>query len=129
MESIENVLAKLVRIARQALEIVNTLNTANIRYGRDQVFTVFDDFYGNAADAIYALIGEHTETFEESVTYLVLNTPVLSEERRVQMLMEEYEKNHPEQIGMPKPNLISRDEFRNMARQCGGYMSPEGEWK
>ena len=51
------------------------------------------DNYSTVADGIYKLIGEHTETFEESVTFLALTAPFLTLERRVEMLMTEYRKN------------------------------------
>lgn len=55
--------------------------------------------YGTIADLIYELIGEHTETFEESVTFLALTAPYLTNERRVEMLYATYKKNFPDQPG------------------------------
>lgn len=81
--------------------------------------------YGDQCDAIYYLIGEHTEEFDKSVTWIAVNAPFLTEERRTEMLMSEYEKNHyacpnfePKQ---PKPNTMERKDFNKMAKKNGGY--------
>ena len=83
------------------------------------------DIWGDILDGIYFLIGEHTQTFEESTTYIVMDAPILSEERRVKMLYYEYEKNHPVQ---PKPHTYEVEELADMYRRNGGYMTPEGDW-
>ena len=75
----------------------------------------FWENYSILADSIYTLIGEHTETFEESVTYLALNAPYLTNERRVEMLMAEYRRNFPDQ---PKPITSENDKKSNMIGYC-----------
>lgn len=83
------------------------------------------DIYGSILDAIYKLIGEHTETFEESVTFLTMTAPMLTHERRAEMLYSEYKKNH----SMPKPDTMSSDGMKELYERNGGYMTPEGDWE
>lgn len=87
--------------------------------------------YGDMCDAIYYLVREHTEEFTESVTYLVLNAPFLSDERRAEMLMSEFKKNRIADIEQPKPNTVSRKEIEKLFKKNGGYMNetPEGDWE
>ena len=53
----------------------------------------FWDIYGEAVDAIYILIGEKTNTIDEAVTYQVINDDSYTNDDRVDLLMEEYERN------------------------------------
>jgi len=84
--------------------------------------------WGELLEAIYCLVGEHKEMFNDSATSIVMNAPILSNERRTKMLMSEYRKHHPEQ---PKPDTVEPDQMRDMVRQNGGYRyeTPEGEWR
>ena len=112
----------LLRMVRSGLE-VKSLQETYLKVGLDDgpLFGVF----GDICDAIYYLIGEHKEQFTDSLTYLVMNAPILSEERRVEMLMAEYRKNFPEQ---PGPSLMSSDGMKELYERNGGYMTPEGDW-
>ena len=89
--------------------------------------------YGDMCDAIYYLVGEEVEDFSKSVTYIAITAPFLCDERRAQLLMSEYEKNHyncpnyePKQ---PKPNTVSRKQIEKMVKKNGGYMAHEGDWR
>jgi len=75
-------LTRMVKIAMKCNEL-DKLHTA---LGYDN--TPYFDIYGDAVDAIYFMIGEHTATLEESATYRVLNTPGISVDERVEKLME-----------------------------------------
>ena len=89
--------------------------------------------FGDTMDAIYYLIGEDVEDFSKSVTYTAVTAPFLCDERRAQLLMSEFEKNHPAcpdfEPKQPRPNTISRKEIEKMVNKHGGYMSPEGDWQ
>lgn len=88
--------------------------------------TPFNEIYGDAADAIYYLIGEEDPgKFDQSFTYDVLHTTSLTEDRAVALLMNEFKKNHAQ----PAPNLTTPEEMRKMCMENGGYMTPEGDWK
>ena len=84
------------------------------------------EMYGDIMDAIYYLIGEHVDEFDKSVTYVAVNAPILSDNRRVELLYSEFVKNHKAE--QPKPNIIEQEEMRKMHRKNGGYMAPEGDW-
>ena len=45
------------------------------------------DLYTLIADAIYTTVGEKTNTFDESVTFMVLNDPDLTNDERVSRLL------------------------------------------
>ena len=53
----------------------------------------FWNSFATVADGIYHLIGENTETFEESITCLALTSPILTNTRRTDILMSVYRKN------------------------------------
>lgn len=89
--------------------------------------------YGDQCDAIYYLVGEHTEEFDKSVTWIAVNAPFLTDERRVELLMSAYEKNHMVESHVeqkqPKPHTFNRKDTEDMAKKNGGYMAPEGDWQ
>lgn len=88
--------------------------------------------FGDQCDAIYYVVGEHTEEFDKSVTWIAVNAPFLTDERRVELLMSAYEKNHMAdsyvEQKQPKPHTFSREECKGMCKKNGGYMAPEGDW-
>ena len=113
MENIKAALLRDVEAARNLLDASNAMES--LGYPNNPFWTN----YMNIADGIYKLIGEKTDTFEESITYLTLNAPYLTNERRVEMLMAEYKKNFPEQ---PRP-IISEQDGKNMAGYEHGKMT------
>ena len=82
----------------------------------------FFDNYANVADAIYKLIGEHSETWESSVTYLTLSAPYLTNERRAEMLYAEYKKNFPEQDGNKATLGDIMDDIKGNVNDFFGYV-------
>ena len=121
MDNVRDALLRMVRAARDSKRLQEAFLDVGLK--DNMIFNI----YGNIAESIYKLIGEHTESIEESVTSLVLTTPLLTEDRRVEMLMAEYKKNNPVQ---PSPNTIDHDEMKKMYKQNGGYLreTPEGDW-
>ena len=113
MENIKAALLRDVEATRNLLDASNAMEA--LGYPNNPFWTN----YMNVADGIYKLIGEKTDTFEESITYLTLNAPYLTNERRVEMLMAEYKKNFPEQ---PRP-IISEQDGKNMAGYEHGEMT------
>lgn len=73
---------------------------------------------GEIAEAIYEMVGEKTDEFITSATNLILSAPILSNERRTELLYSVYRNNHPDQ---PKPNTISQDDFIRFFEKNGGY--------
>jgi hypothetical protein len=56
--------------------------------------TPYDDIAGYVADGIYFLLGEHTDTFDKSVTFSVLNNKEKTEEEKCASLLCEYVQNN-----------------------------------
>lgn len=114
--SLRDALLRMVKAGRDALKLANALDSTG--FSTNPMY----DVAGNIADGIYLLIGEHTKTYEESVTYLVLNTDCLTDERRVAMLLCEYVKNvGPIDTKMPRPNTVSSEEIYRMMNYGDGY--------
>lgn len=120
MNEIRNVLSRMLSAGRK----IKRMQEAYLDVGLND--TMLHDAYGDICDAVYHLIGEDTEEFIGSVTCLAMETPLLTEERRVEMLYAQYVRSHPVQ---PNPNTIEPNEFREMARK-NGYLreTPEGDW-
>ena len=109
MENIKGALLHDVHAARELLKCHEAMEYCGYQ---DNPFW---DNYAIIADSIYTLIGEHTENFGESVTYLALSAPYLSDERRVEMLYAEYKKNFPSQ---PKPITSETDGENKAGYKC-----------
>lgn len=119
MNEIKDAILRMVRAARQLKRLQEAY--VDIGFNDAPVFQA----YSEICDAIYHLIGEHVDAYENSVTNLVITTPMLTEDRRAEMLMAEYRKNHAEQ---PSPNLMSRKAMLELFDENGGYITPEGDW-
>ena len=127
MDGIRDALLRMVRTALFLKKMAEAYTTLGLNDNPHH------EAYGDLCDAIYSLIGEHTEEFDKSVTWIAVNAPFLTEERRTEMLMAEYEKNHYEcpnfESKQPRPNTFEREDVKKMRKKNGGYMSPEGDWK
>lgn len=119
MNEVKDALFKMVKVGRK----LNTMMDNYVKNGVNE--TPLFDVWGDVLDGIYALLGEHTETIEESVTYTAMTAPYLCIERRTEMLYAEYEKKHPAQ---PKPHTMESGELKHLHNKNGGYMTPEGDW-
>lgn len=113
----------LLRLITAGLE-TKKMQESFLNSGLDD--NVLFSIYGNIIDAIYYLLGEHTNTLEESVTHVAMTVPGLSEEVRLRLMTACYNVNHPSQ---PAPTFITPEEMRKSVRKNGGYISPEGDWK
>ena len=124
MNSVKDALLRLVRAGLSTKKMQEAYLTVGL--DDNMLFVI----YGNILDAIYALVGEHTETFEESVTHLVMTAPLLTDERRVEMLMAEHKK-HFGVSAQPAPYITEPEEMKRMFQENGGYLlreTPEGDW-
>ena len=132
MNEVRDALLRMVRAYRKVGEILDVY----VRIGL--VSETLEDAQGEIAEAVYQLLGEHTEEFRDSVTSSVLTAPIMSDERKAKILYSEWAKKHtwindmakqPKQKAkQPKPNTIEPNEMRKLVRKNGGYMSPEGDW-
>lgn len=133
MENIKDALLHGVKAARSLYH----LNEVSDACGYQE--NPFYENFGEVADSIYALIGEKTETFEESITYLALTTPHLTAERRTEMLFSVYKKNFSDQQKQEtKPDTVGNcmdtllgiaQDFFNKCREAGLKISGNGSDK
>lgn len=121
MDSMKDALLRLVKAGIRIRKLEQTY--LKVGLNGDPLF----ETYGDICEAIYALVGEHTDEFKDSVTYIVMTAPILSNERRAEMLYSEWKKNHTD---MPRPNVCTTEELFKMFNKNGGYMheTPEGDW-
>jgi hypothetical protein len=132
MKEVKDALLRMVRSYRMVSELLD----AYVKIGL--VSETLQDAQGEIAEAVYQLLGEHTETFKDSVTCAVLVAPIMSDERKATILYSEWVRNHAwlnDKVKQPKPNTIEPNEMLNMTRKNGGYMknkshweTPEGDW-
>lgn len=132
MEEIRDALLRMYRSARLARRLAKAM---------DDFDTPYHEIYGDLADAIYCLIGEHVEPFTASHTHNILTSEILLEERAVTILYYIYKQNHSEEpkprqnhteqaeVKQPAPNTFTFDQFRKDYEAVGGYITPEGDWK
>ena len=124
MDRIKDALLRLVKAGRTA----KTMQEAFVTVGLKD--NALFDIYGNILDAIYAIVGERTETFEESVTHLAMTAPILTDERRMELLYSEYKKNYGI-ASQPAPYITEPREMKELFEKNGGYLlreTPEGDW-
>lgn len=78
----KNILTHLIRAGRDALHLEKTLNSI----GYDG--TPYYNLHGEICDAIYGIIGENTDTFEESITYAAMNDCLIPDELCAEQLAQ-----------------------------------------
>ena len=123
MEGIRDALLRMVEAYRETKE----LESAFVKVGLKD--SPLWDIQADIMDAVSHIIGEkldeNQDFIKDSVTYLVLNVPILTNERRAEMLYSEFKKNYR----MPKPETFEPEEMRKLFNENGGYMTPEGDWQ
>lgn len=82
----------LIRMIRTA-DKLREMDTALCSLGYPN--NPYADFFGEIADAIYCMVGEKKENFEDSATYWALHGDVLSEKDKLEILLNVYSKNRP----------------------------------
>ena len=86
--NVQEALKGIVNGAERAYNVDRLLQSAGY------VETPYWDIYCTLADTLYRMIGEKTETFEQSVTCKALTAEDLTNNQRVNLLMKEYERNY-----------------------------------
>ncbi len=102
----ERVLTHLIKAGRDTLHLERTLN--DLGYTETPFFSI----HGDIADAIYHLLGEDTQTFEESETCAALHDIYSSDEICAQRLAE---RMHSQQNCIVIP-----DKIRKMLEEAAG---------
>lgn len=85
----ETTLLRMLRAAERTRQMDEDL----VKHGYSN--SPYADIFGDIADAIYYLIGEQKNRFEDSMTYIMLHTDAITDECKVSLLMNEYRKNRP----------------------------------
>ena len=88
MKEVKDALLRMVRSYRMVGELLD----AYVKIG--MVSETLQDAQGEIAEAVYQLLGEHTEEITESVTWAVLIAPIMSDERKATILYSEWVRNH-----------------------------------
>lgn len=78
----KRVLTHLVKAGRDALHLEATLKSIGYEG------TPYFDLYGEIADAVYEMLGEETETIDESITYAAMHDIYTSDEMCAERLAE-----------------------------------------
>ena len=122
MEGIRDAISRMVKAGLQ----VKKLQESYVKTGLDD--NALFEVWGDILEAIYHLIGEHTETFDESKTAIIMNAPCLSVELRSELLFNEFVRNNCATQG--KPVTFTEEQTNDMFRKSGGYRfeTPEGDW-
>jgi len=89
LTDISKALAWIVRAASKAKKLDDGL----IKHGYST--NPYGEIFECLSDAVYCLIGEQANRFEDSLTYIAFNADVLSEEHKISILLDEYKKNRP----------------------------------
>lgn len=74
-------LIRMVHVARKTMELDNMF----MKLGYDN--TPYFDIHGTIIDAIYHLIGERTNSLDESVTYQTIHDEDMTDDQRVEHLL------------------------------------------
>ena len=137
----KDALMRVIKAALRAKELNEKM--LDMGYGK----TPYADIYGELADALFIICGEHTNRIDESFTYMVLNNPLLCLERRAALLEHVRISNTVTAPKMSAPNTCEPEEFEQLVRKNGGYSAktgyvsphevdekktgdtPEGEWE
>jgi len=122
MERTKEAFLGLVRAARTAKKLDEELT--NLGYAE----TPYAEIYSNIADAIYRLLNESTEKFEDSVTHTMLTAPLFDNERRAACLNYVYTTRNAIPTEQPSPEIAKPELMKQLYERSGGYMSPEGDW-
>ena len=70
----KKILTHLIRAGRDALNLENMLTTIGYKE------TPYFNLYGDISEAVYTLLGEQTESIDESITHAVMRDPLMSDE-------------------------------------------------
>lgn len=123
MEGIRDAILRMVKAGLETKKLQEAY--ANAGLDDNALFQIFSEI----SSAIYDLIGEQTETFEESKTNTLMNAPCISVEKRAELLYNEYVRNNSCTI-QSKPITVTTEQMKEMYRKSGGYLreTPEGDW-
>lgn len=88
LNTIEKSLTRMVHAASTA----RTLDHGLLENGFSD--TPYGRIFGELADAIFYIIGENANRFEDSLTFIVLHTDAITDEAKASLLMSKYKECH-----------------------------------
>lgn len=91
-DPVSSTLYHMVEVAKKSLAIDRAFRSVGSNH------STYFEFFEHVSEAIYALVGEHTDTFCDSVTYHVLHDDKMTNEQCVDCLMVEYNKSRTKRI-------------------------------
>lgn len=112
MSEIRDALLRMIRAWQQTNRMLDAFIAAGLE---SKSLTVARDQIG---EAVSIIIGEKDADWEDSVTYTALSAPILSEERRLKMLMAKMEESYR----MPGPHFFDREKMAESVKKNGGYL-------
>lgn len=130
MEIQRDALLRIVKATRSAMTLAETMQ--KLMSGTGQ-YTIADDISGFLQDALYKISGEQLSVgrnyVEDSTTHRLLTGDMCDEAVTDWFIMMDKIRNRIAVDGtiQPRPNTISRDNFRELFRKNGGYMVVEAD--
>ena len=122
MDRIREALMRLVRTCEMEEKLDCAMQQAG--YTNNPHF----DAWGEICDAICCLMGEKSDTLEETAVYNVLKSSETTD-RKVDAMLETYLKpRSAEECQQPGPNIVSARVIQEMVNKNGGYMPVEAGW-
>lgn len=106
----KKVLTHLIRAGRDALHIERTLNELGYKE------TPYYNLYGEIADAIYTMLGENTESFDESITHATIHDVYLADEICAEQLAKLLDDASTTNLVLPDP---TREILEESAKKRG----------
>ena len=92
----KKVIAHLIHAGRDALNLDNVLT------GFGYKETPYFNLYGEIANAIYCMLDEDTESFDQSVTHAIMNDPMTSDEAAAECLAKMLDRASGSTLDIPK---------------------------
>ena len=136
MEITRDALLRIVKATRTTMRLADGISEVLTRNG----FTVVDDVVGFLQDALYTISNEKErngekaeDNFDDSMTMRLLKSDM--DDKSVTdwfFMMESINTKinaiKPQDIQLPPPQIMSKEDMSELYKKNGGYMSPEGEW-
>ena len=107
----KRVFIHLIRAGRDALHIEKTLNEIGYKG------TPYYNLHGEIADAVYEMLGEETDTFDQSETYAAMNDIYTTDEICAERLAEIYETQSEQKV--PAVSEYIREMIEEAATERG----------
>ena len=132
MEITRDELLRVVKATRMAMRLAEATQKLFVDKGS---WSIADEIAGQLKEALFRMSNDRNNgDFNDTMTMRLL-TGDLNDEAvadwflLMHRLDERRHRIEQEEAKQPKPQTMTSDEVRKMYDRCGGYISPEGEWK